>query len=82
MATQFPAIFPVGTLTQVDLLCKQTNFCQIMNSIPDVITEWLQPAAKPLLKFKRVSHQLITALVMILNRGTGPKGRNRAYIER
>ncbi len=27
---------------------------QIMNSIPDTITEWLLPAAKPLLKFKRV----------------------------
>jgi hypothetical protein len=26
-----------------------------MNAIPDSITEWLQPAAKPLLKFKRVS---------------------------
>jgi hypothetical protein len=26
-----------------------------MNAIPDGITEWLQPAAKPLLKFKRVS---------------------------
>jgi len=26
-----------------------------MNSIPDWIAEWLQPAAKTVLKFKRVS---------------------------
>ncbi|KAF2703817.1 cytochrome P450 [Pleomassaria siparia CBS 279.74] len=31
----------------------------IMNSIPDSITEWLQPAAKPLLKFKRDQWDLI-----------------------
>jgi hypothetical protein len=30
-------------------------FLPVMNSIPDSITEWLQPAAAPLLKFKRVS---------------------------
>lgn len=28
-------------------------FLPVMNSIPDWITEWLQPAAKPLLKFRR-----------------------------
>jgi len=27
----------------------------MMNSIPDSIAGWLQPAAKPLLQFKRVS---------------------------
>ncbi|KAF2786003.1 cytochrome P450 [Melanomma pulvis-pyrius CBS 109.77] len=31
----------------------------IMNSIPHFITEWLQPAAKPLLKFKRDQWDLI-----------------------
>jgi hypothetical protein len=31
-------------------------FLPAMNSIPDSITEWLQPAAAPLLKFKRVSN--------------------------
>jgi cytochrome P450 len=31
----------------------------LMNSIPDVITEWLQPAAKPLLAFKRDQWDLI-----------------------
>lgn len=31
----------------------------VMNSIPDSITEWLQPAAKPLLKFKRDQWNLI-----------------------
>jgi cytochrome P450 len=31
----------------------------IMNSIPDFITEWLQPAAKPLLAFKRDQWDLI-----------------------
>ncbi|KAL1596304.1 hypothetical protein SLS60_008949 [Paraconiothyrium brasiliense] len=30
-----------------------------MNSIPDFITEWLQPAAKPLLKFKRDQRDVI-----------------------
>ncbi|KAF2732353.1 cytochrome P450 [Polyplosphaeria fusca] len=32
----------------------------IMNSIPDFITEWLQPAAKPLLRFKRDQWQTIS----------------------
>jgi hypothetical protein len=31
-------------------------FLPVMNSIPDSITEWAQPAAAPLLKFKRVSN--------------------------
>ncbi|KAF2274052.1 cytochrome P450 [Westerdykella ornata] len=31
----------------------------IMNSIPDFITEWIQPAAKPLLQFKRDQWALI-----------------------
>ncbi|PSN72472.1 cytochrome P450 [Corynespora cassiicola Philippines] len=33
-------------------------FYPAMNSIPDFITEWLQPAAKPLLKFKRDQWEL------------------------
>ncbi|KAH8712013.1 cytochrome P450 [Phaeosphaeriaceae sp. PMI808] len=32
----------------------------IMNSMPDGITEWLQPAAKPMLKFRRDQMELIT----------------------
>jgi cytochrome P450 len=32
---------------------------QIMNSIPDAVTEWLMPAARPILRFKRVSFQNI-----------------------
>ncbi|KAF2464255.1 cytochrome P450 [Lindgomyces ingoldianus] len=31
----------------------------VMNSMPDFLTEWLQPAAKPLLKFKRDQWDLI-----------------------
>jgi cytochrome P450 len=34
-------------------------FLPVMNSIPDRVTEWLQPAAKPLLKFKRDQWELI-----------------------
>lgn len=34
-------------------------FYPIMNSIPDQVTAWLEPAAKPLLKFKRDQWDLI-----------------------
>jgi hypothetical protein len=60
VATQFPAIFPVRFRTTYPSRSQRANFSQIMNSIPDFITEWLQPAAKPLLKFKRVSYRLAT----------------------
>jgi hypothetical protein len=35
-------------------------FLPVMNRIPDSITEWLEPAAAPMLKFKRVSLMLFS----------------------
>ncbi|KAL5115457.1 hypothetical protein ACEQ8H_006679 [Pleosporales sp. CAS-2024a] len=38
-------------------------FLPAMNSIPDCITEWIQPAAKPLLKFKRDQRDVISRTI-------------------
>lgn len=52
-----------------------------MNALPDFITEWLQPAAKPLLKFKRVCLGQ-TGYMKIDLTFPGPMGDNRPHLER
>lgn len=48
----------------------------LMNSIPDSMTAWLQPAAKSLLKFKRVCRSIsaisILFCMLILRRTSSP----------